>query len=138
MTEAPGSSRGLGQRSLVGTAYGGRLGPFLQIPLDKWVSFSISGGLALARVDSTFQFNESVTLRGVGTLSNGGSTSDSEVVWGGYVGGTLSCAVTDRVNIFAGAQFQALGDFTQKIGNTKAELNLGESVFVTAGVGFSF
>lgn len=127
-----------GSRNLSASVFGWRVGPYLQLPLDRYFSFSVSGGLAAALVDSDFDFHNSVSIGAAGPLARSGSGSDCDVLWGGYVGGTLSCAVNERLSLFAGVQFQALQTFSQTAGGAKAEIDFGKSLFATAGVGWSF
>ena len=139
LSTVPGGAMILGRRTLEGSLYGGRLGPYLEIPLDQWFRFSLSGGLAVLWVDSDFGFTETVTIPGVGSVvAHSGYGSDSDWLVGGYVGGTLSLAMSQKTRVFAGAQFQDVGTFSQIAGGRKAELDLGKSIFVTLGVSYEF
>ena len=50
----------------------------------------------------------------------------------------MSFQVAPSTRIFAGAEYQAVGDFTQDAGGRRVRLDLGNSVFMRAGVSFSF
>jgi len=138
MTVIPGGAGLVGQRNLDATVFGWRLGPYLEIPLSSRVAFSLSGGLAVALIDSDFSFTESVTIAGVGTVSHSGSGSDDEFLWGVYLAGTFSYAVSQHVSVFAGVQYQNIGRFSQTAAGKTAELDLGRSAFVTTGLAWTF
>jgi hypothetical protein len=86
--------------------------------------------------DSDFHFNQ--TVSGVGSQS--GSTSRDPFLPGGFVSGNFSVGLTDSLSVFAGAQFQNVGEFTQihRASGQKAVLDLSESIFVTVGLSWSF
>ena len=127
-----------GSRQFDAEIYGLRVGPYVEIPLSEHVSFSLSGGFTLLSVNSDFKYRETVTLTGVGTRTTSGNGSRSEWMPGGYVGGNFNYAVAENVKLFAGAQYQAAGTYSHKENGKKVELDLGNSVFVNLGVGFSF
>ncbi len=89
-------------------------------------------------VDSTFSFNESTSIAGVGTFNSAGRGSRHELMAGAYVSGTLSYEFTPHTSIFTGVQFQDLGKFKQTVGGRQAQLDLSKSVFITLGLGYKF
>ena len=122
-----------GKRELNANLFGMRLGPYIELPLnDKW-TISLNGGFALVAVNSDFKYSDAV-LGG----RTGGSDTETELLSGGYIGANVAFQVTPSTRIFAGAEYQHVGDFTQDAGGRRAKLDLGESVFVKAGVSFSF
>ena len=62
----PGAAIITGSREFDADLWTFRLGPYLELPLSRRVSLDFSGGLALAYVNSTFTFNQTVTIAGVG------------------------------------------------------------------------
>ncbi len=135
----PGGAMITGQRKLDAVLYELRLGPYFEVPLSKRLSFSLSGGAAVARVESAFEFSDTAAMADIGTtLSVSGRDSDGEFLFGGFVGAKLSVAVTEHLNILTGVQYQYLPDFLQSANNREAGLDLGKSIFFTAGVGFTF
>lgn len=93
---------------------------------------------ALLSVNSDFKFYETVTLADRPAQTTRGDGSHSEILPGGYIGGNFLYALRENVNLFAGAQFQAAGTYSHKEGRKEVEMDLGQSVFVNLGVGFSF
>jgi hypothetical protein len=132
-----GASAISGRREMDADVFGLRLGPYVEFPLGERCAVSLSGGLAVLAVNSDFSFRESVTV-GASTVNSRGAGSDSDVLVGGYVGAQFTYALNDRWGLFAGAQFQGAGKFSQKVGGRKAELDFGQSIFVTLGASYSF
>jgi len=127
-----------GERKLEADIYGFRVGPYAAVPITTKLSLSMSGGLALALVDSHFRFNETVTITGLNPVTNVGSGSRSEWLVGGYLGGSLIYSFDKSWSAAAGVQYQVLGHSSQTVAGKTAELDLQNSVFVTVGIGYSF
>lgn len=116
-----------------------QVGPYFELPLGEKVFVSASGGFAAVRVDSKFDFNETTSIAGVsGTQSHTGSGRAGEFLYGGYAGGKVSYKMSDAVNVFAGAKWQDAGTYTHNLAGKRAEINVGGTVYFTAGVGFNF
>jgi hypothetical protein len=127
-----------GSRQFDADIFGFRLGPYLEIPLSKTFSVALSGGLSLAEINSDFRFTETIQVGALTLPSTRGSGSHSDWLAGGYVEGTVSCAVTKSAALVAGVQFQDLGRYSQVVSGKEAALNLNESLFVTLGLTYSF
>jgi len=114
------------------------LGPYVDVPLGKWVQFTVSGGVALTRVDAEYAYTETCVAPD-GTIATGGAqASDTSWELGGYVGLTGWLRLQDHVSLFTGVQYRASGSFTLTAGDRQAELDLGSSVYWTVGLGLSF
>jgi hypothetical protein len=127
-----------GQRDFSAGLYGFRVGPYVEIPLSKSITFSLSGGFALVFVNSEFSYDETVTIPGVGSVEHRASGSDSDWLPGFYVAGNLSVALSESWALFAGAQFEDVGQYTQTLKGQQAILDLRRSIYVTVGVTYSF
>lgn len=138
ITSGAGGASVTGNRQFNADIYGLRLGPYLELPLDDRWAISLSGGLALLSVNSEFKFRETVTIAGLAPETRRGSGSQSDILPGGYIGGNFLYSLYDNVNLFAGAQFQTAGTYSHKESGKEVEMDLGKSVFVNLGVGFSF
>ena len=108
------------------------------MPLGKRDAFMLSGGLALAVVDTDFSFQQSYAAPDSPTVSQSRASSHSDVLPGGFIAGTLSCRLTKALTIFAGAQYQNTGTYGHNLANKRAEIDLSTCVFVTAGLGVTF
>jgi len=127
-----------GKRDFSADIFGFRLGPYLEFPLGKQGAITLSGGLALVFVSSDFSYTETVAIAGLNPLTRSGSGSDSDLQLGGFVAGNFSCKLGENWGAFAGAQFQSAEDYAHKESGKKTILRLGQTVFVSVGVNYSF
>ena len=138
VTRIANGARVAGNRNFDADIYGLRVGPYLEIPLSERLALSMSGGLALLSVNSDFKYEETVSIAGRPDQVHKGKGSHSDILPGGYFGANLLFALDERFNLSAGAQYQSVGTYTHKEGGKEAQLDLGQSVFLSLGVGFSF
>jgi hypothetical protein len=121
-----------------------RVGPALDFPLSRRFTFSLSAGLLLLDVNSDFKYDETVSLAPSVNTANlpaerhHGSASNNDFLVGGYLGGDIFYALTERFRLMVGAEFQATDDYTQTLNGKTAVLNLKNSVFLTLGIAYSF
>ncbi|MBM3883981.1 MAG: hypothetical protein FJ387_30470 [Verrucomicrobia bacterium] len=134
----PGGATVTGARRIDASLYGLRLGPNWRLPLSRRVSVSLGGGLALAVADSRFSFRETVTLAGGGFGSSAGSDGRAAWLAGGYLSGSVALALDRAWAVVAGVQYQNLGAYSHRAGARSATVDLGESVFLTGGINFTF
>jgi len=133
-----------GERELDAQIFSFRLGPYLDLPLSRRWMVSVSAGLLVLDVLSEFTFNEVVSINPSDSLvalpgeSHHGSVTSSDLLVGGYASGNLSFALSEHVRLLAGAQFQTTDNFTQSVAGKSAVLNLGQAIFATIGVSYSF
>jgi hypothetical protein len=139
METIPGGTLVDGERAFEADVYGFRVGPYAAFPLSRRLSVSLSGGLAAAYIDSTLSGSQSVQIPGAGSTPwVSGSDSANDWQLGAYAAARLSYAFSRRVDAAVGVQYQYLGTYNHKAGGWEAEVDLGESIFVTVGVGISF
>ena len=134
----PGGMLTTGQRKIDASVFAFKLGPYLDYNLTDRVTFTLSGGLTLAVVDSEFTYNELNTIGGVGAQAFSGQDRSSDLLVGGYVGARVAWWLTDNVNIFTGVTYQNVGSFSQQANGRNAKLNLGNTIALNVGLGFSF
>jgi hypothetical protein len=140
----PGGATITGHRELDAQMLDLRLGPYLDVPISQRFMFTLSGGAMLLFLRGEFSFDEAVTLNPALTVvslpaeRHQASSTDNQWLVGGYVSGVFSYALSDRWRLSAGAQFQAAGDYSQTLAGKEATLNLGEAVFVSLGLGYTF
>jgi opacity protein-like surface antigen len=143
LTTLPGAASVFGERSIVTDLFTVRLGPYLEFPLnEKWTLFA-DGGLTLGLAHTTFSFTETVLIYDpqynvhlIGTRSRSGSETDFIV--GGYAGMGISYALTETVNLFGAARFQAAGTAVNRQGGKESALHLNQSILVSIGISYSF
>lgn len=134
----PGGLLTTGQRELDASVFAFKLGPYLDYKLTDHVVLTLSGGLSLAVVDSEFSFTEVNTIVGVGAQTFSGRNRTTDALVGGYASARVAWWLTDNVSVFGGLSYQNVGSFNQQAAGRNAKLDLGSTVFLNAGVGFSF
>jgi hypothetical protein len=137
-----------GERKLDSDLFIFRLGPYMEVPVYKSLSFLLGGGLTLISANTDFSYKETVTLSDTGQVSDprAGSGSESDFLVGGYVSGTLSYDITHGVGVFCGVQFQSAGRSVtdsrllnqQPVTRKESVLDFGESLLLVFGVSYSF
>jgi hypothetical protein len=136
-----------GTRQLDADLFMWRVGPYVEFPITERLSAILSGGFALAVAHDEFSYHEVVNIFDPVYLPDGlkdggerhsGSSSQTDVLVGGYVGGSLSYQLTEELSLVAGAQFQAEGQAVNNARGKQAVLDLGKAVFVSLGVTYSF
>jgi hypothetical protein len=79
-----------------------------------------------------------LTVNGVTDPTHSGSGSNTELMWGYYVGANVSWHINERWDLNAGVQFQDLGTLSQTVGNRQVELDMSEVVYLTVGISYKF
>ncbi len=115
--------------------YGFRLGPYLDLPLNKHLLLTFSAGLAVTIVDAQFSYIESNPMEGVTSAAN---ASDVNVLAGGYVSALATLKLSPSVNVFAGMQFESSDSYQITAGTKRAEIDLSQALYFSAGLSFSF
>jgi hypothetical protein len=134
-----GTATVTGTRSFQADLYGFHVGPYIDFPLCKHTWISLSGGLALAEVNSEFRYTETITYSTTsGPLFRTGDGSHSDLLAGGFVAANLNAKLSEKVNAFVGVQFQSIGTYRHTENGRIAEMDLSKSIFFVAGLGFSF
>jgi hypothetical protein len=134
----------LGERRVDSDVFTLRIGPYLEVPLNRKFSLNFGGGFTLAWADTQFSFRETVMISdplyniNLTSTLRSGSGSETDFLIGGYAGAGLSYAISDQVGVFAGAMFQAAGNAVNKENGKQSVLNLGQSVIVSIGASYSF
>jgi hypothetical protein len=119
--------------------WGFRVGPYLEMPLSKRWSLHLSGGLAVGLLDGDASWRETLALPGSPKpVTSQGGGSDTELLWGYYVGLQAAYQINDRWGVEAGVQFQDLGLYDHNFGGRAVELDLSKSIFLHAGISYSF
>ena len=122
-----------GQRKLDAQVYALRLGPYIELPICRRFAGRLDGGLTLAVAETSFSYSSQGF---VGSAS--GSSDGADFHAGGYVEGDLIYVLTQRVSLFAGAQFEYLGNFTRTAGTEQAQLDLGSMCNFLVGCQWRF
>jgi len=125
------------QQRLSGQLYTIRLGPFAEWNFTPQLSFALSAGLTLAPTSIDYDFSE-ITQSSGGTSITSGHSSKSDLLYGGYLGGTLRYDFSKHWGVYLGGQFQALTSLEQSSGIHTARLDPGATAYLTAGASWRF
>jgi hypothetical protein len=136
-TMVPGGVLITGTREMDAALYDWRLGPCLDLPLVGNLNCQLGGGLAVGLVNSTFSFSDTITSA-AGAVQASGSNHRIDSLIGFYAEAGLAYQVIPEALVFAGGQFQYLGEFNQTAGGPGAQLDLRRSVFFVVGLQWHF
>jgi hypothetical protein len=125
-----------GTREFEADVIGWRVGPYVELPMGEKFSFLLSGGFAMAYVGSEFQFSEQLALPGAANVSGRGA--DDDLVWGGYVSGSVRYQLAEAWELSGAVQFQHLSKYSHQESARSAVLDMGKAVMVTLGVQYRF
>lgn len=115
-----------------------RLGPYLDLPINEKWFVSLSAGVAVGVMDGEYHINQRVTTAG-GTLRQRATGSDTDVLYGGYLSGTVHYRIDECWGLFAGLQYLGFADcYKAEAAGQEIELDLQSTAFFTTGVTFSF
>ena len=129
----------LAQQHFDANLWGFRLGPYLETPLSQKLSLHLSGGLAVGILDASANWKETLALPSpANPTSVSGGGNDTSVLWGYYFGLDAVYRFNPRWGADVGVQLQDLGTYGHNFGGRTAELDLSNSVFIQAGVSYSF
>ena len=133
-----------GYRSLDSDVFTLRLGPYCELPIYKRLSLMLEGGLTLVVADTTFHYNETVTIsdpsNDIDLVSSKrrGTDSQTDFLVGAYAGGSLEFALTKQLSLVAGAHYQTTGQTFNHSGKKESVLDFGSSIIVSVGAIYSF
>lgn len=133
----PGGAAITGTRQLDIWLYDLRFGPYLELPLVQRLTLQVGTGVAAALVDSTFSFADT-TLTSSGKLQSAGTGQRTGSLAGFYAEAGLAYQVAPSASVFAGGQFQYLGEFNQNTSDRGAQLDLRRSIYFIMGVQWHF
>jgi hypothetical protein len=127
-----------GLRKLCANIWGFRVGPYLEFPANTNLNISLSGGLAAGYIDASASWSETITLPDGGVITASGTRTDSEMLWGFYVGAHAQWRLNERWSALTGVQYQDLGTYRRAVGARNVELDLRNSILLTLGLSWNF
>ena len=136
-TVVPGGATLTGKRGIRAAIYDFRVGPSVDLRLAKPLTLQLGGGLAQGVADSGFSFAETTTTA-TGTAAASGSAHDTGYLVGAYLETDLAYRFWRSASVFAGVEFEYLGEFQQAASGRSVRLDLSRTIFVKAGLQWSF
>ncbi len=129
------------QQDFDANLWGFRVGPYIEyMPSEKW-NLHLSGGLAVGLLSAEASWKETLTVPGGGpnaSTSVSGGGDDVALLAGFYIGLDAEYKFNERWSVEAGVQYQDIGNYNHDFGGRSVELDLSQSVFVHAGISYSF
>jgi hypothetical protein len=126
-----------GSRTLDVILYAFRLGPTLFWDLNRHIGFAVGAGPAVGIISGNYEFDERLNTDS-GTVRNRGQFGVSDVVFGGYVSGTITYHAVKNGDFYLSAQYMPMGTSTFRKGGREAQLNLEGAAYVSAGINWPF
>ena len=114
-----------------------RLGPSFYWDLTEHIGMSLGAGPAVGVVSGNYKYNETITAGGI-NARNSGKIGGTDVIFGGYVNGTLMYHVQNDADIYIGAQYMPMGNATISGGGRQGRLNLGGQLYFSIGINWPF
>jgi hypothetical protein len=127
-----------GYRSLDGILYNFRLGPVVRWEFLPYWTLNASAGGALGIFDAEYEFNETINATATSSVHNRGTFGTTDLKFGGYAGAVVMYDTGDYWEAFLGAHFMSLQDGKVASGGREATMKLGATVFITAGINWTF
>jgi len=119
--------------------WGFRLGPYLEYPVSQRLSLHLTGGLAIGLLQSEASWQETLTLAGGGgSTTQSGGGNDLRALFGFYAGLDAHYQLNQRWGAELGVQFQDLNRYTHNYGGREVEIDFRSSLFLRAGISYSF
>ncbi len=110
-----------------------RLGPSFYWDLTDHIGMSLGAGPAVGIVSGDYKYDEII-----GSTSNIGQISSTEIVYGGYVNATVMYHIVENADIFVGAQYMPMSNATISGGGREGRLNLGGQLHISIGISWPF
>jgi len=126
-----------GNRTLDVIVYAIRFGPSFYWDLNDYLGLSLGAGPSVGIVSGNYTFNENILAGGISS-HNTGSFGSTDVVFGGYVNGTLMYHVINDADFYLSAQYMPLGSVTFSSAGRESKLNLGGQIYLSLGINWPF
>ena len=139
----PGAVLASGSREADADIFGLRFGPYLELPISKRLSASVSAGGSIALVRDRVSWVERLAVNtatdsGYWTGQSSVSGDSFGVTAGFYAGADVNYSLSKSWALTGGVRFQDAGTYTHHIGQGQMDLNLSNTFIVSVGVGYSF
>ena len=119
--------------------YSFRIGPYIEATLTDHLSAALGGGVILNFVDAEASYSESIIVpTSGGALNRYGSTSETDLIVGGYLEARLGLRLSERVSVYGSSQLLFSDDFKQTAGTKTVSADFGSTLFLGAGVQIEF
>jgi len=118
--------------------YNIRLGPTATWQFGGRWTLEASAGFAAGIVAADCHFAESIVLADGSHAGGNARIGATDFVYGGYAAAMLAYRIEKQGDIYIGAQFMPMGDALVSGAGRQARLDLGEGVYLSAGLHWPF
>lgn len=115
-----------------------RLGPYVETDLTDRLSAAIGAGALVNFVNADLAYRESIFIPGVGGIDRQASSSESDVLFGGYGDARLQYRLFENFSIFANGQVNFSSSLDARVGTKDVTLDFGTVYFAGIGAALSF
>jgi hypothetical protein len=134
----PAGATVLSQDHFDADLWGGRLGPYVELPLSRKLFLRASGGLAVGFLSGNESWTQTVTPTSGSPVTNSGGGDTTDTLWGYYASLDATWQMNRRWALEGAVQFQDLGKFNHTFEGRQVELDLSNSLFLLLGISYSF
>jgi hypothetical protein len=127
-----------GSRTLNVNLYNLRLGPTLHWELHPRFAVAVSAGGALGILTGGLEYDETLQFENGSTAHNQGEVGETQLVYGGYVAGTLLYHVEKHGDFYLGLQYMPMTSATFSGDGREATLNMTGGMYISVGVNWPF
>lgn len=136
-TRSTSVAAGSGSREFDADIWSIRLGPYVDTPLTDSLWLEAGAGLAALYVDGEFSYSDSYSFAGE-TFDSAGGGDQTELLFGGYIGATLTWQLDEQLGIYGGANWIAVEPFEAKANTRFAELDFSKGLVFRFGISYWF
>ncbi len=79
-----------------------------------------------------------MAIPGYSSMSSHGGGNNADVLWGGYASLNATCQMDEHWSLIGGVQLQDIGTYNHSFDGRKVSIDLSRSVFLLAGLSYSF
>ena len=127
-----------GSQTVDVTMYNIRLGPTLHWEFASRFAVEVSAGASVGILAGGLKYDETVVLPGGSAATNQGEVGDTQLVYGGYLAGTLMYHAVKNGDFYVGFQYMPLSNATFNGDGRSAKLDMSGGVYISAGINWPF
>lgn len=121
------------QNELRSGLWGFRVGPWVEYDVADRVSLGLSVGVAAGVLNAEVTWQDTA-----GSTTASGSGTDLGVLMGFYLSSTASWQFAERWRLVGGIEYQNLGTYEHDFDGRTLKLDVGNAIFASVGIGWSF
>ena len=113
-------------------------GSYLEVPVAPKFDLMFEAGASAAVAAGSYDFQSATTATGLGTQASSGSSSDTNVLAGFYLGLGGTYQLSDKWSLQAAGRYQCMEDFKLGANGSNASLSFDSAFVLSVGALYSF